>query len=149
MFLKASFLFVLILAQAPVDEALEAHAKALENELIAPCCWRQPLSDHNSGAAVEMKSEIRRLLSEGKTSDEILSHFTDQHGVRILSTPPASGFGLLSYLAPWLALILGAAVIVLFLKKRGVAQVPAPEPSAPSTDDRYRELLRKELDQSL
>ncbi len=42
----------------------------IETLLIAPCCWRQPISDHQSEIVSEMKVEIRQMLDEGKDRQE-------------------------------------------------------------------------------
>ena len=61
------------LAVAAADpQALEREAKQLEARLMAPCCWAQQVSLHQSPAADEIKQNIRRMLAEGKTSEQIL-----------------------------------------------------------------------------
>ena len=39
-----------------------------------------------------MKAEIRRLLAEGRTDEEIKARFVAEYGARILVVPPAEGF---------------------------------------------------------
>ena len=72
---------------------------------MAPCCWAQQVSLHQSPAADEIKQNIRRLLAEGKTSEQILDSYVAEYGDRILSEPPARGFSRLIYVAPWVFLI--------------------------------------------
>lgn len=144
----AYFLVAAALLGSPTDRlqdpALEAQAKTLETELIAPCCWRAPVSDHYSEAANQIRVEIRRMLAEGKTHDEILRSFVDIHGKQILSSPPASGFDLISWVLPFVALGFGAAVVVWFTKTHSRTTAPATRTAKP-IDKKYAEMIAKEM----
>ena len=95
----------------------EQTAKQLEQALIAPCCWRQPLDIHQSGTVDNMKTEIRLLLKEGQTSEQIMSYYIERYGEQIRSTPKKEGFNLLAWLLPGFALMVGLGVISVSLKK--------------------------------
>jgi cytochrome c-type biogenesis protein CcmH len=136
-------------AQAP--QALEQQAKAIEAMLIAPCCWSQQVSVHSSPASDEIKANIRKLLAEGKTQQQILDAAVAQYGDRILAEPPARGFsGLLSVL-PWVFLA-GSVGLVVFVVRRlrtpgqalaaasGVSAVPMNDDEAERIDDELRKL---------
>jgi cytochrome c-type biogenesis protein CcmH len=122
---------------------IEAEARRLEGLLMAPCCGANTLADHDSGPAHEMKREIRELLASGSTSKEILDHYVAEHGHTILARPPATGFNLVAYLVPLVALVLGP-----WLMWRKLRQIRPEEPSdAPPAvvDPVYRERLEREL----
>ena len=52
--------FVLMSAPAQTESAaLEVTARQLETMLVAPCCWQQPVSEHQSQASEDVKREIR------------------------------------------------------------------------------------------
>lgn len=97
--------------------ATEKEAKAIEGELIAPCCWRSPLDKHHSGTAENMKAEIRQMLDEGQPRKEIMGYYIGKYGEQILSAPRKEGFSLLAYLLPGFVMLLGAGVIFLSLSK--------------------------------
>jgi len=67
------------------------------------------------------------MLIEGKTEDEILKHFVDQYGARVLAEPPKEGFFWLIYLLPPAIILLGAVVLFRSLKEwtKPKAAVPA------------------------
>ena len=48
-----------------VYDVIDTNA-TLEAKLMAPCCWAQQVSLHQSPAADEIKQTIRKLLAEGK-----------------------------------------------------------------------------------
>ena len=137
------------LAVAAADpQALEREAKQLEAKLMAPCCWAQQVSLHQSPAADEIKQTIRKLLAEGKTSDQILDIYVAQYGDRILAEPPARGFSRLIYVAPWVFLVASVGLVIVVIRRlRAVSPAPArTERTAapPSADeaDRIDEELR-------
>jgi cytochrome c-type biogenesis protein CcmH len=137
------------LAFAAADpQALEREAKQLEAKLMAPCCWAQQVSLHQSPAADEIRQTIRRLLAEGKTSQQILDIYVAEYGDRILAEPPARGFSRLIYVAPWVFLVASVGLVVVVIRRlRAVSPAPAKtEPAAalPTEDeaDRIDEELR-------
>jgi len=137
------------LAVAAADpQALEREAKQLEAKLMAPCCWAQQVSLHQSPAADEIKQTIRTLLAEGKTSEQILDFYVEQYGDRILAEPPARGFSRLIYVAPWVFLVASVGLVIVVIRRlRAVSPAPARTERAaasPSEDeaDRIDEELR-------
>ena len=110
---------------SPDAAALEREARQIEGMLIAPCCWTQPVSQHQSQASDDVKKEIRALLSAGRTRQEVLDTFAAKYGARILAEPPAAGVGRLLYVGLPLAFLLSAAALVLFLRRVGASR-PAP-----------------------
>ena len=122
---------------------IDKKAREIEDNLIAPCCWTQPVSGHYSEVAEKIRKEVREMVAAGKSRDEILDHFVAEYGERILAAPRAKGFNRLVYILPWLALILGAWLLILLLKKLR-APVPASDP-APVPDSRYTLAVEKEM----
>jgi cytochrome c-type biogenesis protein CcmH len=131
---------------------IETEAKHIETLLIAPCCWRQPISDHQSQIAEEMKVEIRQFLKNGRTRQQILDHYVDQYGPRILSIPPQEGFNRMSFLMPVFFAVIGLFVVGGVLRKwqrqsaptaasAGASDVPGP------VSDELTRRIQKELDE--
>jgi cytochrome c-type biogenesis protein CcmH len=125
------------------DAQVEKKAREIEAGLIAPCCWTQPVSEHNSEVSEKIRKEVREMVAAGKSRDEILDYFVAQYGERILTAPRAKGFNRLVYILPWLALVLGAWLLIILLKKLR-APVPASDP-APLPDSRYASAVDKEM----
>ena len=142
--------FLPALVSGQDDAALEKEAKHLETLIIAPCCWRQPVSDHQSPDATRVKAEIRQMLAEGKNQEEILDHYVGIYGARILSIPPQEGFNRTAFLMPALFTILGLVVVGVVLRKwQSSAGNKAAEQQAPvesPLDDAMSRRIQKELD---
>ena len=133
-----------------VAEARERLAALVEEQLIAPCCWRAPLSQHYSGTAERMKEDLREMLANGKTQADIIDHYKAMYGERILSSPPNAGFNRLAYLFTPLMFLVGGGLIFLTLRRwragrmhRGDSEVAAS--TGTSTDPRHRDRIDAEL----
>jgi cytochrome c-type biogenesis protein CcmH len=138
---------LMCLAVAASAQSLDEKAKELEGKLIAPCCWSQPVSQHYSQAADEIRAGIRQMLSEGKTSQQILDYYVSVYGERILASPRARGFNLMAYVLPYLSLGLGMLAVIVVLKKlrmrASAAETNAAQVAPP--DSKYSARLEQEL----
>jgi cytochrome c-type biogenesis protein CcmH len=127
------------------NNADSALIRDIENHLIAPCCWTQPISEHDSAVAQEMRDQVRVMVGRGMSREAILDYFVAQYGERILAAPRPEGFNRLVYILPWVALLAGAAIVIVLLKKfRAPAVAAASHPEAPP-DSRYISVIEKEL----
>jgi len=121
-------------AQAVADSSrVEAAARHLEEEIVAPCCWRQSVADHTSAVALEIRQEIRRALYDGMTPEQVKAMYVRKYGERILMVPPRQGFNYVLWLIPIAASIgaFGVASHLLRRWRKGVAPVrQAPTPAA-------------------
>jgi cytochrome c-type biogenesis protein CcmH len=150
---KFAALFALVVAvqlpaPAPVlSPDLEREARRLESKVIAPCCWSQQVSVHDSPAATQMRTDIRRRLAAGEGETVILAAYVAEHGERILAEPPATGFTRLLYFVPPVLGILGIGMLVVVVRRfaqRGAGSTPAVAAAGPAgaLDRRLDEELR-------
>lgn len=142
------FVFLILLGASATGQDVESEARAIEAMLVAPCCWSQQVSVHQSEAATSIKQEIRASLREGRTREQILGAYVSAYGPRILIEPPARGFAASLYVLPVIALVGSALLVGLIVRrftKRGAAvAVPVSEPAAAPGD-----LLAERLDDEL
>lgn len=110
---------VLALSVAPLLSGpdLEREAHAIDAMLIAPCCFTQQVSMHQSAAAIEVRHDVRARLAAGQTRRQILDAYVAQYGKRILAEPPAEGFDLTLYVAPFLMLIASLIVVAAAVRR--------------------------------
>lgn len=143
--------FVLALAStavvAPLPPELEKEAKTLETKLVAPCCWSQQVSVHQSPAAEEVRQDVRRRLGRGETSQQIIDDYVVQFGERILIEPPARGYKMMLYVLPPIALFLSGAAVTMWVRRaaRQGATTTASEATRPTQGDAYEARLEEEL----
>lgn len=114
-------------AQQPTPSDDEVNAIA--SQLFCPVCENIPLDVCPTTACHQWREEIRQMLAEGKTPEEIKQYFVDNYGARVLSEPPAKGINWLVYVVPPVLFVAGAILLVLAFRtwKKGTA------PEAPGT----------------
>ena len=94
----------------------EEIAERIFNELIAPCCWTTTVAVHGSGAAPRIQAEVRQMLGRGMEYQEIIDHYVEIYGERILAEPKRQGFNLAAYWVPYLAILIGVVVVLLIIR---------------------------------
>jgi cytochrome c-type biogenesis protein CcmH len=134
----ASMTVVALAAQ----DSLEERAHRLESRLVAPCCFRQVLTMHDTDPARTMKAEIRRALEAGRSDEEILQGYVDRYGIQILSEPPAVGFHRILSVAPPVLFAVGLAVLLAVLY-RWRRRTPVEPATVPLPDDIRRRIERE------
>ena len=93
-----------------------------------------------------MHGDVMALVSGGYSAQEIIDAFVGTYGERVLMAPPASGFNLLGWMAPFIALVGGATFVAIVLRKwqrttRPSVVVPAKGvPPIDATDDEMARL---------
>jgi len=126
----------------PTDDEVNAIA----HKLYCPVCESTPLDVCPTQACKEWRDLIRTMLIEGKTEDEILQHFVDQYGARVLAEPPKEGFFWLIYLLPPAVILIGVVVLFRSLKQWTKPKAAAPVQSAAQVQkDDYVSRLEEEL----
>lgn len=130
----AALFAVLLATQAPAQQAsapverdpvIEAKVTRLATELRCPVCQGLSIQDSPSDLAIQMKDVIRTQLEAGATEQDVRDYFVSKYGEWVLLEPRASGFNLLVYLLPGLALLGGGVLIAVSVRRWTAA--PAPE----------------------
>jgi cytochrome c-type biogenesis protein CcmH len=124
-----SFVCAILLLTVPVAaQDIEPEARAIEAMLVAPCCWMQQVSLHQSEAATKIKEEIRVSLREGRTRQQILDGYVATYGPRILIEPPARGFGVSLYVLPAIPLLATALLDGMVVRRFTARGTRSPRP---------------------
>jgi cytochrome c-type biogenesis protein CcmH len=145
LFVCSSFAFnsaVSAQGPTPTDDDVNKIAK----KLFCPVCENTPLDVCPTEACRQWREQIRQMLSEGKTEDEIIQYFIDTYGVRASGDPPNK---VASYLIPVLAILAGTALLLRAFqlwKKPKAAETVAPAKEAQRVhQDDYFNKLEEEL----
>jgi cytochrome c-type biogenesis protein CcmH len=116
-------------AQTLTPAQMESYHR-LTNQLIAPCCWREPIAIHRSPEAQQMSEETASLLADGRSEDQIRAMYVARYGARILADPPGVA-GRWLYAAP-VVLCFGLLLLAVRRLRSLVAQQRSPGfPAAP------------------
>ena len=135
-------------AQDLSDTEMKKAQSYLESNLIAPCCYRQPIADHESQAADDMKKEISAMLASGKTVAQIEDYYIDKYGERILAVPRMEGFNMISFLMPVFIFAFGFLIIMLTIR-RMVMKKPAGSRAANAQAAEVQESMNDRIESEL
>jgi cytochrome c-type biogenesis protein CcmH len=95
-----------------------------------------------------MHRDVVALAAGGYSAQEILDAFVGVYGERVLMAPPAEGFNLFGWAAPFVALGAGAIAVVALLRSwRRAPRAGSTSPSVaarPASDATPEELARLE-----
>lgn len=117
---------------AAADPVLEARMLKITQELRCLVCQNQTVADSHAGLADDLRAEVRRMLLEGKSDQQIVDFMTARYGDFVLYRPPVKGSTWLLWFGPGLLLVGGVAALVIALRRR--ARLPA-ERFEPDVDD--------------
>lgn len=113
-----------------------ATAEEVISELMCPCpdnCGQQ-LTTCQCGHADGYRDEVRQRLSRGESKEQILGWFVQTYGEKALTVPAATGFGMVAWALPPLALIGGIVLLRRkILRLRGGGDGKAVRSAASST----------------
>lgn len=99
------------------DPALEARATALAAQLRCPVCQGLSIHDSPSPLAQDMKDLIRSQVAAGASDQDVRDYFISKYGEWVLLEPDPTGFNLLVYLLPALALLGGAGLVFVAVRR--------------------------------
>ena len=89
-----------------VDKKLENVARLIGKELRCLVCQNEDIENSNADMARDLRILVRKMLSEGKTKDEIISYIHSRYGDFVLFNPPVRYDTSLLWLLPIIFLIL-------------------------------------------
>jgi cytochrome c-type biogenesis protein CcmH/NrfF len=112
----------------------------IEDAVLAPCCYAEPVSRHASEVAVKMRLEIARWVAEGRTDQEILDTYVRQYGAKVLVDPrtiPAWWTPWIPWLIAIMGILLGFCILRRWHNKPHAVGLPpdAETPELPDFDD--------------
>lgn len=94
------------------------------------CAETVTLCNHlNCWSRTEMQALIQKQIDAGKDETAIVQDFVLRYGVKVLATPPASGFNLTVWVLPGASVIFGLVVLIVLARSWG--KKPRPPRAAP------------------
>ncbi len=105
-------------SQAFDDPVLQARYEKLISEVRCLKCQNQSIKDSNVFLASDLRREIRRLISEGKTDAEIVDFLVTRYGEFALYRPRTTGKTLILWIAPFLLVLFGGYAMFRIIRHR-------------------------------
>ena len=95
-------------------------------------------------SADPMRRRIARMQEQGMSDDAIIGSIVREQGIVALASPPATGFGLLTWIMPGIALLIGFFIYSSFVRRN--RKLP---PALTSEDQALMERYRAQIDREL
>jgi cytochrome c-type biogenesis protein CcmH len=131
---RLSALVVALAALALVLVAGVAHAatprtslEAVERELMCVTC-KTPLNQSSAVQANRERTEIERLIAQGKTKDQVIDGMVAVYGQQVLLDPPEGGLRAARWILPAAGAVVGLAILFVVVRRW------RRRPSAPDDD---------------
>jgi cytochrome c-type biogenesis protein CcmH len=105
---------------APVaeDPEIERRMIALSEDLRCLVCQNESLAGSRADFANDLRREIREQMKANKSDKEIVDFLVARYGDFVLYRPPMKPTTLFLWFGPFLFLIIGAIILVVYLKRR-------------------------------
>lgn len=107
-----SSVFAIDTGPAFEDSKLQERYEKLISEVRCLVCQNQSIKSSNVFLAVDLRNEIKIMISKNKTNNEIGDYLVERYGEFILYRPRYSGYSLFLWIAPF-ALMLGGLFVVM------------------------------------
>lgn len=112
------------------DPALEARAVAIGEQLRCVVCQSQSIEESNAPLAKDLRLLVRERLTLGDTDAEVFDFVVDRYGEYVLLKPRLEPKTAFLWLFPILAIMLGGASILFYLRSHRPAPAPISEEEA-------------------
>ncbi|MBT5485150.1 MAG: cytochrome c-type biogenesis protein CcmH [Gammaproteobacteria bacterium] len=143
--------FLLLLFVAPVFSAIQEYAfeseqeedrfKKLTYEMRCPKCLNSNLAGSDAPIAADLRQEIYKQITEGRSNDEIIDFMSSRYGDFILYRPRLTLATFFLWFGPAILLVAGLFIVRRMLLASALVQ---QNETALSTDE--QETLRKLLE---
>jgi len=109
---------------ASVDQDIEIQMKNIASELRCLVCQNETLADSQAELAIDLKNEIRKMLKNKASKQEIIAFMVQRYGDFVLYRPPLKSTTFLLWFGPLIIGIIAISILMIQLKKRRKNTVP-------------------------
>lgn len=127
--------------EGQVAPALEGRYYGLLKELRCLVCQNESLYESQASLAEDLRKEVREMLAQGRSDDEILSFMTARYGDYVLYRPRLRPANYLLWFGPWLLLAAGVFTIYAMWKRQRGQESPTVVGLDEDERRRLRDLL--------
>lgn len=124
--------------------ALEEKTEEVASTVRCPVCQGLSVADSPTDSAQAIKRELRDLLAEGYSEDQVLGYLERSYGEFIRLAPKPEGFNLVVWFAPVLGVLAGLMLVARRMRRAGAGEAEAATDSVDAELDPYLEQVRRE-----
>jgi len=123
------------------DQVTEQRLIVISEEMRCLVCQNESLAGSRSDLANDLRREIRILIKEGKTDDQIRDFMVERYGDFVLYRPPVKPITWLLWIGPFVILIAGIIGLLVYLRRRNLS---VPSTTLSAEDNRRIDALLKD-----
>ena len=129
-----------------VDETeIDQQVREIAKTLRCTVCQTENIWESGAPLAHQMREAVRERVMQGQSAEEIRAYFHSRYGDYIMMEPPKQGINWLIWLAPFLLLFGGGAL--LWREVKGWVTRTPPSQPLPALDEASRRRIERELHQ--
>jgi cytochrome c-type biogenesis protein CcmH len=125
------------------DPVVEQRMIGITEELRCLVCQNESLAGSHADLAEDLRREVRDLIRQGKSDEEVKEFLVSRYGDFVLYRPPLKGTTLLLWIGPFVLVFVGLFALVRYLRRRSTA-VALTEVALSDDDKRRAEALLKD-----
>jgi len=100
------------------NPVLQNRFERITKELRCLVCQNESIADSNVQLASDLRRQVREMLVAGSSDEAIFKFMTDRYGEFVRFGPPLEPKTLLIWGAPFIALLLGVAIVYRIVRQR-------------------------------
>jgi cytochrome c-type biogenesis protein CcmH len=108
-------------AEAPPasnDPVLDAKVNKIASELRCLVCQNQTIADSHAELAVDLRNQVREMVKNGQTEQQITEYMTARYGDFVLYRPPFNAATALLWVGPGVMVVGGLLTLFIVLRRR-------------------------------
>ncbi|MBE0593098.1 MAG: cytochrome c-type biogenesis protein CcmH [Gemmatimonadales bacterium] len=98
------------------QQAIDKAANEIFGSVMSPFCPGMTIATCPSSEAADLRVEVRNRLAAGATKQEVLDELYAVWGEEVLGPAPTGGLGVFAWLVPGGVMVLGAAMLTVWLR---------------------------------
>ena len=107
------------------DPAVEARLVEISQELRCLVCQNESLASSRAELADDLRREVRDLIRDEKTDEEIKAFLVSRYGDFVLYRPEVKPLTWVLWFGPFLLLLIAAIFLGVYLRQRRALAAPA------------------------
>ena len=100
------------------DPVVEQRMIKITEDLRCLVCQNESLAGSRADLAEDLRREVRSLIKQGKTDEEVKDFLVSRYGDFVLYKPPVKPTTWLLWTGPFVFLVIGIIVLVRYLRRR-------------------------------
>ena len=106
------------------DPVVEQRLIALSEEMRCLVCQNESLAGSRADLAMDLRRELRELIKQGKTDEQIKEFMVSRYGDFVLYRPPVKPTTWLLWAGPFGLMVVGVFALFRYLRRRNAAIAP-------------------------